>query len=337
MKRRGGAKPFWIGILFTSSLILGGSSIFIALHSSHPAIAWSMAAVLFLVAVVLWLTLLRGNPELLSPLQSRILWLARDLRTFLQKVGPAPELHNPGPIKAGEDVGTEMIKRTTEAHTWTVAHGEWARKRLYGYQTRYIEKVGKLANEIGAESGMVMAPLMLYVKDVKPLIDFDALPDLLLEFVVKLEKPEERRRLEEKRKMQEKLALQANTPTGLQRIESPQELRDRAIAVMGGLYAFLIDRGHDPCEPRSTNNTGLESYPDDTRIKGVFPERFREHFSTIEDGAGRYGFWETISFSFADSRERISTLDVDVNNAHDVRSLINTLGELVRAIGGKHR
>jgi hypothetical protein len=229
-----------------------------------------------------------------------------------------------------------MIKTTAETDAWHVAYGQWARKRFYGYQTRYLERVKELASEIGAKSGMVVAPLMDYVNDVEPLMDFDALPDLLLEFVVKLEKPEERRRFEEERKMQQTRALLANAPTGLPKVESPQELRDRAITVLGGLYAFLIDRGQDPCQPRNPNDTGLESYPDDARIKGTFPARFRDHFSVIEDGANRYGFWNEISFLFAGSRERVSTLH-DVDNANDVRLLINTMSDLVRAIDSKHQ
>lgn len=116
-------------------------------------------------------------------------------------------LHDPGPIKAGEHVAVEMIKRNAEADAWHVAYGEWARRRLYGYQSRYLRRVEEIANEIGAKSGMVIAPLLEYVNDVKPLMDFDALPDILAGFVAKLEKPEERRRFEEERRMQETRAL----------------------------------------------------------------------------------------------------------------------------------
>lgn len=280
---------------------------------------------------------IHAQDGLLSPLQVDILVLSRGLRAFLQKIGPAPELRNPGPIKAGEDLATEMAKRTADVNAWHVAYGEWARKRLYGYQAHYLEGVKKVANEIGAESGIVVAPLMRYIADVKPNIDFDALPDLLLEFLIELEKPEEARRLEAERKMQEKQALLTDKSNGFARIEGPQGLKYRAVAVMGGLYAFLIEKGYDPCGLRDDSYAGLDSGPEGTRIKDAFPERFRDHLSIIEDGADRYGFWEAVSFSFANSRERVSTLHGDVNSANGVRSVINTLSDLVRAIDSKHQ
>jgi hypothetical protein len=161
--------------------------------------------------------------KLLSPLQVNILVLSREIRTFLQEKNPAPELSNYGPPRG--DIATEMAKINAETDSWHVAYGQWARKRLYGYETRYLGRVKEIAGEIGAQSGMVVAHLMEYVNNVEPLMDFDALPDLLSEFVAKLEKPEERRRLEEERKMQQARALLANAPTGPPKVESPQELR----------------------------------------------------------------------------------------------------------------
>lgn len=278
-----------------------------------------------------------NQQAILSSLQANTLALSREIRAFLHEINPPPKFPEAEPIKAGENVTTWTARITAETDAWNVAYGQWVRKRLYGYQQRYLARVKGIANEIGAKSGMVVAPLMEYVNDPEPLIDFDALPDILSGFVAKLEKPEERLRFEQERKMQQTRALIANTPTGPPKVESPQELRDRTIAVLGGLYAFLIDMDLNPCQPREHSYTGLESYPDDARIKGAFPVRFRDHLSVIEDGAKRYGFWNVISFSFAGSRESVSTLQGDAGNANDVHSLIDTLINLARAIESKHK
>jgi hypothetical protein len=120
---------------------------------------------------------LKDIGSLFSPLQIEILRLYRDLRQMLRDAGPAPELRNGG-----------LLVHEGVASAWMEEYSQWARKITYRYRGEFADRVPAVMVSLGQTTGMVVTDLEPYTKEVRPGYDFRQLLDLLLGFVVKLEK-----------------------------------------------------------------------------------------------------------------------------------------------------
>jgi hypothetical protein len=67
-------------------------------------------------------------------------------------------------------------------------YSQWARKITYRYRGEFADRVPAVMVSLGQTTGMVVTDLEPYTKEVRPGYDFRQLLDLLLGFVVKLEK-----------------------------------------------------------------------------------------------------------------------------------------------------
>jgi hypothetical protein len=159
MNRQVEARSVWVSSLLTISLVLFGGSAFLSLHSQHPRISWAAVGSFILIDVILWVVLLRITTiqdaakdfanqenyktyikagvqalELFTPLQIEAFQLAKNLRSFLNEIGPHPVI-----TKANGELD----------HRAAVKYTEWSARLIKGYDGRFVPKIKSISAKVG--------------------------------------------------------------------------------------------------------------------------------------------------------------------------------------------
>jgi hypothetical protein len=148
---------------------------------------------------------------LFTPIQREILDLVKDLRQLVKDAGPAPTLQTkmPGPMPKGANVQVWTELKKIESDEWMKEYSEWARKVIYSYRQHFAGRVKKFRDALGASTGLVVVSLDTYTTDIRPGEDFYRLRDVLLGFLIELDKMKDGPQPQ----LSEKVSIKIGTPT----------------------------------------------------------------------------------------------------------------------------
>lgn len=260
------------------------------------AVPWTIVLILALISIYFWKRQGRQpSSALLSPLQSQILQLIRDLRKLRNDAGPAPELQNTAPMKTGEDPKAWTAQMLSDSTVWTGEYAEWARKLVYRFRRDFAGRVKEVANALGATTGMVVAPLEPYTSDVRPGDDFQQLLNLLSNFVIQLEIAESERQDSLKAEAK-RAAMAAALPPMQESLFTP--LQVELFQLAKELRQFLDGIGPCPTVDKAAYGYDFEQnrFPDSTKQVHAYhdaqqaaeaPWRQRLHFGYIQRFSSR--------------------------------------------------